>query len=449
MPERMKRASPEDPQVGPDWERTVAISSQAKLIVWTKAAGRCSFPDCRLQLVLDIEPTGGLPVGEIAHIVAEKPDGPRGSHQLASEYRSQPPNLLLLCPNHHTEIDKAPSTYTIERLREFKRRHENWVRQTLNRPDLAGRRLSSDTPLVKETLHSTILPVERVPLTIFSAPPKVPDEEAITAELKRRIPFVVHDKQLFTFETLSTPDNAFGEVINHRQATKHNAAEWWADPNRKRLYVYLLGRCMNKITGRLGLMLDRKHNRYFFVPETVGVERKVTYRPLNQSTSEICVVWQPIQKSTGKPYGYWLHRAVSFQFVLVSSQQWLLALRPEFHVTTDGQTELEASDIGAKVTHKKAKLYNHGLLVEVNFWRDLLAEGQPRIIYRFDRQKLVIGTTLVQAEVLWPGVPGDRQSFRNVVIPENLFSLAELNELAELEDADDEYEDDDAFDGDE
>lgn len=428
----------------------MAASNQAKLIVWTKAAGRCSFPDCRLQLVLDTEPSNGIPVGEIAHIVAEQVDGPRGNHVLAGEHRNQPPNLILLCPNHHTEVDKAPQTYSIERLREFKLRHENWVRQSLDRPHFVGRSLTIERRAIKETLHSTILPVERVPLTVFSAPPKTVDENAIKAELKRPIPFLLHDKQLFTFETLVSSDNAFSAVTNHHQATRHDATGWWQDPDKKRLYVYLLGRCLNKITGPHGLMLDRKHKRYYFVPESVGTKRTVKYRPLNLETSEISVVWQPIQKSTGKPYGYWLHRAVSFQFILVSSRQWLLALRPEFHVTADGQAELEASEIGAKVTHKKAKLYNQDLLVEVNFWRDLLAQGQPRIVYRFDRQKLVIGTTLVQTEVLWPGVPGDYQPFRNVAIPENLFSLQELDELDENE-WDDETQDVDEgnLDGDE
>lgn len=425
-------------------------SYQAKLIVWTKAAGRCSFPDCRQQLVLVPEPSNSIPLGEVAHIVAEQPEGPRGDHPLAIEHRNHPPNLMLLCPNHHTEIDKAPQTYTVERLREFKLRHENWVRQSLDRPNLTGRKLCADSGLIMETLHSTILPVERVPLAVFGAPPKTVDEKAIKAELRTPVPFLLHDKQLFTFESLVRPDNAFSAVTNHRQATRYDATDWWEDPDKKRLYVYLLGRCLNKITGPLGLMLDRKHKRYYFVPESVGAKRTVKYRPLNLQTSEISVVWQPIQKSTGKPYGYWLHRAVSFQFMLVSSRQWLLALRPEFHVTTDGETEFEPSEVGAKVTHKKAKLYNQDLLVEVNFWRDLLARGQPRIVYRFDKQKLVIGTTLVQTEVEWPGVPGDHQPFRNVAIPENLFSLRELDELAddEWDDEDQEFEED-GLDGDE
>ena len=354
---------------------------------------------------------------------------------------------MLLCPTHHTEIDKVPQTFSVERLRELKRQHEAWVRQSLDRPNLTGRNLSEELPTTKETLHSTILPVERAPRAVFSAPPRTFDEKEIKAALKSPVPFILHDKQLYTFESLVTPDNAFSEVTNYRQAAMDESAEWWQDPDRKRLYVYLLGRCLNKITGPQGLMLDRKHKRYYFLPEEPGVPRSIKYRPLNAQISEISVVWQPIRKSTGEPYGYWLHRAVSFQFMLVSSRQWLLALRPEFHVTTDGKTEYEHSEVGAKVTHKKAKLYNLDLLVEVNFWRDLLAGGQPRIVYRFNKQTLVIGTTLVQADVEWPGIPGDHQPFRNVTIPENLFSLQERDEILGDEWDDDDLEFEGGFDG--
>lgn len=115
----------------------MVASNQAKLIVWTKAAGICSFPDCGKQLAQEPQGDNSIPVGEVAHIVAEQPDGPRGQSPLTADQRNQPPNLVLLCPNHHTEVDKAPQTYTIERLTEYKRRHEAWVRATLTKLSLS------------------------------------------------------------------------------------------------------------------------------------------------------------------------------------------------------------------------------------------------------------------------------------------------------------------------
>jgi hypothetical protein len=426
----------------------MAASNQAKLIVWTKAAGICSFPDCETQLVQEPQADSSIPVGEVAHIVAEQPDGPRGKSPLTADQRNQPPNLMLLCPNHHTEVDKAPQTYTIERLTELKRRHEAWVRTALAKPSLVGKRVTAEPTLLAETLHSTVLPVERVPSRVFMAPPKTFDPDEIRAEAKWPAPYILHGKQLITFENLKEEDNAFVSLTNRQQVKEEKATDWWHDPDKNRLYVYLLGRCLNKITGPLGLMLDRKRNRYYFTANAPNTERKVRYRPLNMSTSEINVVWQPIQKSRGEPYGYWLHRAVSFRFLLVSNRQWLLAVRPEFHVTTNGIDDYESSEVGAKVTHKKSHMYNHSLLSEINFWRDFLSGGQPRIVLTFGQQSLVIGTTLVQTQVSWPGVPGDVRPFKNVMIPENLFSFHEVDELFddELEgDWDEEDEADDVF----
>ncbi len=64
------------------------------------------------------------------HIVARRPGGPRSGNISSREidaYR----NLILLCPTHHKEVDDQPHEYTIEALREIKRKHEEWVDETL------------------------------------------------------------------------------------------------------------------------------------------------------------------------------------------------------------------------------------------------------------------------------------------------------------------------------
>jgi hypothetical protein len=425
----------------------MAASNQAKLIVWTKAAGLCSFPECRRELVQEPSRDGSVPVGEIAHIVAEQPDGPRGQSPLSLEQRNHPPNLMLLCPTHHTEIDKAPQTYTVERLIEFKRRHEMWVRLQLAKPNLAGKRAMPAPEMLTETVHSTVLPVLQVPRHVYLAPPKTFDHEEIRKEAIRRAPYIIHNKQLVTFEDLIGKDNAFSTITNRLQAKREDASDWWRDPDKHRLYVYLLGRCLNKITGARGLMLDRKRDRYYFLADKPNTERKEKYRPLNMGVSELSVVWQPIQKSRGEPYGHWLHRAISFRFMLVSHHQWLIALRPEFHVTTNGRDDYEASEVGSKVTRKKSRMYNYNILSELNFWRDFLSDGRPRIVLSLGEQRLVIGTTLLQTEITWPGVPGDTRPFRNVAIPDNLFSSHELAELEEDENDEEEWQEEEDFDG--
>ncbi|MDC0673764.1 hypothetical protein [Nannocystis radixulma] len=68
-------------------------------------------------------------IGEMAHIIAGRSNGPRGDGSKSQEYLRSYENLILLCPNDHALIDRDLETYTIEVLREIKARHETWVRE--------------------------------------------------------------------------------------------------------------------------------------------------------------------------------------------------------------------------------------------------------------------------------------------------------------------------------
>jgi HNH endonuclease len=104
------------------------ISLKSHKMLWGRAAGRCSISSCRITLVEE----GAGVLGEVAHIVAESPDGPRGSDPLVADLRNEYGNLILLCPNHHTEIDKLqPDLYTVARLHQIKYEHERWVQESL------------------------------------------------------------------------------------------------------------------------------------------------------------------------------------------------------------------------------------------------------------------------------------------------------------------------------
>jgi hypothetical protein len=63
-------------------------------------------------------------VGEICHIKAASPHGPRYDPEQTAEERHGYDNLILLCANHHTTIDAASDAYTIERLIKMKADHE-------------------------------------------------------------------------------------------------------------------------------------------------------------------------------------------------------------------------------------------------------------------------------------------------------------------------------------
>ncbi|MES2210158.1 MAG: SAVED domain-containing protein [Chloroflexota bacterium] len=100
-----------------------------KIRVWAAAAGRCEI--CGTDLLEGRITHVDMTLGELAHIVgAQGTEGsPRGQDAMSEEDRAKAENLLLICANHHDEIDRQGSldTMTIERLRKIKRAHEEWV----------------------------------------------------------------------------------------------------------------------------------------------------------------------------------------------------------------------------------------------------------------------------------------------------------------------------------
>lgn len=102
-------------------------------LLWGRAASRCSI--CQIELSQDASATNAsFLLGEQAHIVGETENSPRGESLLELTERNSYHNLILLCPNHHTEVDKSVPDWPVERLYLTKSRHELWVNESLGQP---------------------------------------------------------------------------------------------------------------------------------------------------------------------------------------------------------------------------------------------------------------------------------------------------------------------------
>lgn len=98
--------------------------------LWGLAAGRCAFPDCKIELTFI---GGGKTLGEIAHIIAKSPDGPRGNVDIPPDSKDTYNNLILLCPTHHKVIDNNLEEWTVDKIKQAKEDHEKWVATQLDR----------------------------------------------------------------------------------------------------------------------------------------------------------------------------------------------------------------------------------------------------------------------------------------------------------------------------
>ena len=114
-------------------------------LLWYRAAGRCSI--CKEELSVEApSPSGKTLIGQNCHIVGEKLySGPRHESNLTESDRNRYPNLILLCANHHKEIDSDEQKYTVEVLHQIKSDHEVWVQAALTQnDDTIAKRLYSD-----------------------------------------------------------------------------------------------------------------------------------------------------------------------------------------------------------------------------------------------------------------------------------------------------------------
>lgn len=109
----------------------MAIGQKDIKLLWGRSGNRCAI--CRVELSQDAKYSNlSFPLGEQAHIVGEKDDAARGKSILTEAERNSYHNLILLCPNHHTEIDKNEADWPVEKIHMQKSEHELWVQQTLS-----------------------------------------------------------------------------------------------------------------------------------------------------------------------------------------------------------------------------------------------------------------------------------------------------------------------------
>ena len=106
----------------------MSISEKVRKDLWAKSGNRCAI--CRKEFFSCIDKED-FNIGEECHIVSSQPNGPRHIDNFG-DYDSYD-NIILLCRNHHKEIDDPAnhSIYTVEKLTEIKREHEKWVSRCL------------------------------------------------------------------------------------------------------------------------------------------------------------------------------------------------------------------------------------------------------------------------------------------------------------------------------
>lgn len=108
----------------------MAITEKSIKLLWSNAAGRCSFAECYERLTVE-RAASSAPhtLGEMAHIKGKNRGSNRYDEAQTDKERDSYENLILLCPNHHTLIDKPENeeTYSVDVLTQMKITHEKQI----------------------------------------------------------------------------------------------------------------------------------------------------------------------------------------------------------------------------------------------------------------------------------------------------------------------------------
>lgn len=155
---------------------TRKVKEPTRVLLCVRAGGRCEFDGCNAYLFEDgLTLTVGT-FAEMAHIVAFKEGGPRGGAPRPGDINGID-NLMLLCPNHHKEVDHHPSRYTVQTLREYKASHEERIKHLTGLgPDrktavlvVQGQISGSPATIPFDQVYEATAPrypLSRIPLTI-------------------------------------------------------------------------------------------------------------------------------------------------------------------------------------------------------------------------------------------------------------------------------------------
>ena len=117
----------------------MTINKRVRRLLWSRSGGYCQNPNCRADFFKFFEDGSISSIEELAHIISGRKRGPRGDKGLGKRVRDEYDNIILLCPNCHTLIDKNPGHFPVDLLLTWKSEHEQKIKDAFVVPVFKNR----------------------------------------------------------------------------------------------------------------------------------------------------------------------------------------------------------------------------------------------------------------------------------------------------------------------
>jgi hypothetical protein len=223
---------------------------------------RCAFPQCQTNIV---DPRSETIVGDICHIKAHKPGGPRFDPKQTDEERHSFENLILFCTVCHRLVDDRPDIYCIELLQEMKGIHEKYgdIELSIDGARMAQKLFKQSQIAITATDNAQVMvaspgAIQAQHLTIKTSrkktPSAVPTQGGIGHNLAKRN-YTLHLMERYNdFQKADTSKPGVGKYIVLGRAIKAEfGSKWDFVPESKffELIAFIQRRILNTRIGRI------------------------------------------------------------------------------------------------------------------------------------------------------------------------------------------------------
>jgi hypothetical protein len=140
----------------------------------------------------------------------------------------------------------------------------------------------------------------------------------------------------------------------------------------------------------------------------------------------------------GSPRDVWWHLAAQLRLEEFAQGMWGPTIRPEFHLTKDGQEPLDPRRVARKVTKRKSRMYNEGYFDAVHFCRYFLLDRRARVVFDVGRPRIAVCGDFPQVDARWPQIEDDR--FEPILMLDSDDENDVLDALADSWDINDEWD---------
>ncbi|MEA3202071.1 MAG: hypothetical protein QOE90_3499 [Thermoplasmata archaeon] len=224
---------------------------------------------------------------------------------------------------------------------------------------------------VHETLHSNLFPILRLPTDAYSAELRVP---TLPSDVRRRWACVPYAGRVYSFD-----DPRQTELKNYIMTSsvhRVNITKWRADPDRDRMFHWLLKEAIKCNAQERGMWAQHKGDRLFYPLRDDEKTRKIDWRGLTRGRPRRVA---ERHYAEGFEQDVYKHHAVGLEIVEFADKLFL-QLVPTFVITWDGRRVIKDDRVGAVVTSLLHDKYNADYLRDMYFWVEQLETQKGRIL---------------------------------------------------------------------